>query len=110
MAKSQKCHINLICENNGTYTSPDLVFTKLLEQKAASTKAVPEVTNVKMATLQRIRKRTTANKRSIGKLERRIKHVEDINKLTVRKVNAQLRQQLLLNAELSEKISDLHSK
>ena len=109
MVNSQTCHIKLDCVDNGTYTSPDLVFTKIQKNVQTGTDG-PEKqqSNVKMATLLRIRKRTAANKRSIGKLERQIKHVEDINKLTVKKVNAQLRKQLLLNAELQNKLQNLY--
>ena len=80
MVNSQTCRIQLHCQDNATYTSTDLVFTKLQKNVPTFKDGPEEISfNVKMATVPRIRKGAAANKRSIALVERQIKQVEDVN-------------------------------
>ena len=109
MATSQTCKLQVDCLDKGTYNFTDLVLTKTFTKKGPQERKT-DFPNVKMANINKIRRRTAANKRSIAEMERRIKHVEDVNKMSVEGINDQLRQQLLLNAELSNKLQDLNGR
>ena len=101
MVKSRTCKLRVDCQGNGTYTTPDLVFTK------TSTKEKQQ-SNVKMAI--KIRRKSFLNKYKIAVNERSIKALQNINKVTVKRFSTLLRQQILLNAELSKKVQDLYGE
>ena len=101
---SQSCKLKLDCQDNGTYTSTDLVYTKTIIKKAPEKQHL----NVKMVSIDKIRKRTSFNKKQITKNEKSIKVLEDINKITVKNITTLLRQGVLLSEESSQKIKDLY--
>ena len=96
MVKSPTCKLQLDCKDN---TSPELVFTKtIIKEKQQS--------NVKMAI--KIRRKSFLNKYKIAVNEKSIKVLENINKVTIKRFSTLLRQQVLLNAELSKKVQNLY--
>ena len=99
MVKSPTCKLQLDCKDN---TSPELVFTKANIKKGSE----KQHSYVKMASINKIRKTASLNKKKIAKNERSIKALEDISKITVKNISTLLRQEVLLSEELSKKIQD----